>query len=73
MENVVAFDDVPSTGVCRINEYDNKVITKIVIGPLDDHTYYARSGFTQLGLWRKLYVHCIASQPANVFVVYVLY
>ena len=27
----------------------NKVITTVVIGPLDDHTYYAPSAFTHLG------------------------
>ena len=33
----------------------NKVITAMVIGPLDDHTYCAaRSAFTHLGLWRKM-------------------
>ena len=41
----------------------------MVIGPLDDRTYCARSAFTRLGLWRKLYtiVYCIISKPANVF------
>ena len=41
----------------------------MLIGPLDDHTYYARSVFTRLGLRRKLYdliVDCITSQPAIV-------
>ena len=32
-----------------------KVITTMVIGPLDDRTYCARSAFTHLVLWRKLY------------------
>ena len=27
----------------------------MVIGPLDGHTFCARSAFTHLGLWRKLY------------------
>ena len=33
---------------------------------LDNHAYCARSGFTHLGLWRKVNVHCITLQPANV-------
>ena len=33
----------------------DKVITTMVIGPFDDHTYCARSVFTHLGLWWKLY------------------
>ena len=32
-----------------------KVITTMVIGPLDDRTYCARSAFTHLGIWQKLY------------------
>ena len=38
----------------RVTE-SNKVITTMVIGPLDDHTYCVRSTFTHLGLCRKLY------------------
>ena len=34
---------------------ENKVITTMAIEPLDDHRYCARSVFTHLGLWRKLY------------------
>ena len=33
----------------------NKVIITMMIGPLDDYTYCARSAFTHLGLWPKLY------------------
>ena len=33
------------------NNKNNKVITTMVIGPLDKHTYCVRSAFTQLGLW----------------------
>ena len=33
----------------------NKVITTMVIRPLDDRTYCARSAFTHLGFWPKLY------------------
>ena len=40
---------------------ENKVITTKVIGLLDDRTYCARSVFTRLGLWRKLYDCFIAS------------
>ena len=32
----------------------NKIITTLVIGPLDDHTYCTQSGFTHLRLWHKL-------------------
>ena len=48
-------------------ENNNKIITTMVIRPLDDHTYCAQSVLTHLGLWRKLneIVHCITSQPAN--------
>ena len=38
--------------------------TTMLIRPLDDCTYCARSAFTDLELWQKLY-DC--SQPANVF------
>ena len=41
--------------------YVYKVITTMVIGPLDDHTYCTRSALTYLGLWRKLYDWFIAS------------
>ena len=34
--------------------FNNKVITTMVIGPLDDQTYCARSASTHLGLWQKL-------------------
>ena len=34
---------------------DNKVITTVVIRPLDDCTHCVRSVLTQLGLWRRLY------------------
>ena len=33
----------------------DKIITTMVIGPLDDHIYCVRSAFTHLRLWRKLY------------------
>ena len=33
----------------------DKVITTMVIRPLNDRTHCARSAITQLGLWRKLY------------------
>ena len=33
----------------------NKVITTMVIRPLNDRTNSAQSAFTHLGLWRKLY------------------
>ena len=36
----------------------NKVITTMMIGPLDDHTYCTRSAFTHLELWRMLY-YCL--------------
>ena len=39
----------------RFVERESKVITTIVIGPLEDHTYCARSVFNHLWLWRKLY------------------
>ena len=32
----------------------DKVITTMVIRPLDEHTYCDRSAFTQSGLWQKL-------------------
>ena len=31
----------------------NKVITTMVIRPLDDRTYCVQSAFTHLGLWQK--------------------
>ena len=44
-----------------------KVITTIVIGPLDDRTYGGRSAFTHLGFGESCtIVHCITSQPANI-------
>ena len=50
----------------QVSEYaasrPNKVVTAMVIGPLDDHTYYARSAFTHLELWRKRYDHLTTSQ-----------
>ena len=33
----------------------HKVIARMVIGLLDDHTYCARCAFTHLGLWRNMY------------------
>ena len=32
-----------------------QVMTTMVIGPLDDHTYCVRAAFTHLWLWRKQY------------------
>ena len=39
----------------RFSYVFNKVITTMVIGLLDDCTFYARSAFTHLGLLRKMY------------------
>ena len=40
---------------CRVYSLLDKVITTLVIRPLNDHTYCTRSAYTHLGLWRKLY------------------
>ena len=46
---------------CRVMPFNiaksntDKVITTMVIRPHDDRTYCARSAFTHLGLWQKLY------------------
>ena len=46
---------------------ENKGITTMAIGPLDDHTYCARSAFTHCGFSESCaIVHCITSQPTNV-------
>ena len=50
--SVSRLDSRPTTNV-QAKEY--KVITIMVIGPLDDCTYCARSAFTHLGLWQKMY------------------
>ena len=34
-------------------EWSNKMITRMMIGPLDDHTFW--SAFTHFGLWQNLY------------------
>ena len=38
-----------------IRETNYKVITTVVIGLLDDHTYCALSAFTHLRIWQKRY------------------
>ena len=48
-----------------LGTHRNKVITIMVIRPLDDRIYCARSAFTRFGLGEK--VHSIASQQANIF------
>ena len=43
----------------------DKVITTMVTRPLDDRTYCTRSGFTYLGLWRKLYDYSFIASLHN--------